>query len=237
MPDHGVAVQPPPRTQRPTPVSRDRSTPEIALLTCGILAPLLYIAMNVVIPMQWVGYSVASQTISELSAIGAPTRGLWVPFGFLYSALVAAFGCGIWVTARRSRALRVAGALVVFQGVFGLFWPPMHLRGGPLTLTDTLHIVWTAVTLLLMLVVMGFAAAALGKRFRLYTIATVAIWLVFGTLTSVDAPRLAANLATPYMGLWERINAGAYMLWVIVLAVALIQDRSPRGTYEYDTTG
>jgi hypothetical protein len=47
-----------------------------ALLVCGILSSLLYVVMNVFVPMQWQGYSSASQTVSELSAIGAPTRPL-----------------------------------------------------------------------------------------------------------------------------------------------------------------
>ena len=47
------------------------------LLVCGILSSLLYAAMNVFVRMLWEGYSYASQTVSELSAIGAPTRRLW----------------------------------------------------------------------------------------------------------------------------------------------------------------
>jgi hypothetical protein len=51
------------------------------LLACGILSSLLYAAMNVFVPMLWDGYTMASQTVSELSAIGAPTRTLWVRLG------------------------------------------------------------------------------------------------------------------------------------------------------------
>jgi hypothetical protein len=47
------------------------------LIVCGILSSLLYVAMNVFVPMLWEGYRSASQTVSELSAIGAPTRPLW----------------------------------------------------------------------------------------------------------------------------------------------------------------
>src|SRR5437762_389013 len=36
-----------------------------ALLLCGILSSLLYILMNIVVPMQWSGYSLAGQTVSE----------------------------------------------------------------------------------------------------------------------------------------------------------------------------
>ena len=69
-----------------------------ALLLCGVLSSLLYVAMTIVVPMYWESYSSASQTVSELSAIGAPTRSLWVPLGLAYTLLVAAFG---WACGRR----------------------------------------------------------------------------------------------------------------------------------------
>lgn len=52
-----------------------------ALLVRGILSSLLYVAMTVFSAMRWESYSSASQAISELSAIGAPTRPLWVLLG------------------------------------------------------------------------------------------------------------------------------------------------------------
>jgi len=192
------------------------------LLVCGILSTLLYICMNIFIPLQWDGYSPASQAISELSAIGAPTRSTWVPLGIVYTLLMAAFGCAVWMSAGVNRRLRVAGALLVFSGLFGLFWPPMHLRGDPSTITDTLHILWSIVTLSIMVVVMGLGASVLGKRFLIYTVATLAVWLACGTLTFMDASRLADNRPTPRLGIWERINIGAYMIWIVVFATMLL---------------
>jgi hypothetical protein len=74
-----------------------------------------------------------------------------------------------------------------------------------------------------MLTVMGLAAAALGKRFRFYTIATVVLWLVFGTLTFLDSPEVASGDPTPWIGVWERINIGAYMFWLVLFALVLLQ--------------
>jgi CubicO group peptidase (beta-lactamase class C family) len=193
------------------------------LLVSGIAAAVLYGAMLVFVPMQWEGYSSASQAISELSAIGAPTRPLWVALGMIYTLLIALFGLGVWSSARRPRALRVAGTALVVSGIFGLFWPPMHLRGTEFTLTDTLHIVWTMVTLLLMLVTIASGAMALGKRFRLYSVATILLFVVFGGLTWLNAPLVAANLPTTWMGVWERANVGLYLLWVVVFAIALLR--------------
>jgi hypothetical protein len=198
-------------------------------LMCGIVSSLLYVAMNVLVPMQWDGYSSASQTVSELSAIGAPTRPLWVPLGVAYTVLVAVFGWGVRASARQNRPLRVAGSLLVAYGVVGLAWPPMHLRevlaAGGGTLSDTMHIAFAIVTVLLMLLAMGFGAAAFGNRFRLYSIATIVILLAFGALTVPDAANIQANLPTPWVGVWERINIGVFLLWVVVLATMLLSAR------------
>ena len=119
------------------------------------------------------------------------------------------------------------GGLLIAYGAIGLApWPPMHQRealaAGGGTLTDTLHIVWSMVTVLLMMLAIGFGAAAFGKRFRLYSIATIVILVAFGALTGSEGSRIAANLTTPGIGIWERINIGVYMLWVVVLAVVLL---------------
>jgi hypothetical protein len=93
-----------------------------------------------------------------------------------------------------------------------------------MSLTDTLHIVWTAAWLAVMLTVMGLAAKVLGRWFRVYTLATLAGFVGFGILTSIEGAHLAAGLPTDYLGLWERINMGAGMLWILVLAATLLRD-------------
>jgi Protein of unknown function (DUF998) len=196
-----------------------------ALLVCGIVSSLLYVVMNVFVAMQLEGYSAASQTVSELSAIGAPTRPQWVVLGIAYTLLVTAFGVGIWGSARRNPPLRVVGGLMVAYGVISLAWPfaPMHSRGEGFSLTDTMHIVLAAVTVLLMLLAIGFGTAAFGTRLRLYSIATLMVLFACGALTFRDGPRIAANLPTPWVGVWERINIGVFLLWVVVLATALLR--------------
>jgi hypothetical protein len=47
------------------------------LLICGILSPILYGVSDVVAGVQSEGYSFRDQTISELGAIGAPSRVLF----------------------------------------------------------------------------------------------------------------------------------------------------------------
>jgi hypothetical protein len=194
------------------------------LLICGILASLLYVASDIVSAMSWEGYSYTHQTVSELRAIGAPTRPLLVPILLAYALLEIAFGLGVWGAAGQKRALRIAGVLLIGLGVIDLVAPfsPMHLRGTESTLTDTMHVILTVVTVLLILLIIGFGAVADGKRFRLYSIATILILLVCGAWAFLDAPRIAANLPTPWVGVRERINIYGYMLWMAVLAIVLL---------------
>jgi hypothetical protein len=215
---------------QPSPITGTRRE---VLLVLGLVSSFLYITMNIVSTLVWREYSSASQTVSELSAIGAPTRAIWLPMGFLYTALVTAFGWGVRQTAGESRALRTAGGLLMVYGLLGIIWPfaPMHLRpalaAGGGTLTDTIHIALGVVTVLLMLAAIGFGAAAFGRRFRIYSIATLVVLFVCGALTALEAPAISTNQPTPLIGVWERINIGAFLLWVVVLSCTLlISDRS-----------
>src|SRR5688500_15943702 len=88
-----------------------------ALLVCGIASSLLYAAMNAFIPLLWSEYSVTTQTISELSAVGAPTRPVWVITGLLYSLLYAGFGWCVWMHADGKRRLRATGGQIIATGL------------------------------------------------------------------------------------------------------------------------
>jgi hypothetical protein len=197
------------------------------LLLFGIFSSVWYLAINIFVPIMYPGYSIVSVTVSELSAINAPTRILWVLLVLPYPLFFALFGWGVLRISSGSRTLKIMGSLIIADSTFNLYWPAMHQRQiialGNGSLTDSLHIVWAMVTLIFMLLIIIFGAAALGKRFRIYSIATLAIFIVFGTLTWLESPGISQNLPTPYIGLWERINIGAFLLWVAVFAVVLIR--------------
>jgi hypothetical protein len=192
------------------------------LLSCGIFSSLLYMAMNIFVPVYFKGYDWVSQSISELSAIDAPTRSLWVILAMAYILLFVLFGWGIIRSFADNWSLSIMGWVIFLYAIVNFFWPPMHLRGQERTFTDILHIVWTIIAVLLFMLIMGFGAIGLGIRFRIYTIFTFIVFIVFGSLSAIEAPAFAQDLPTPFLGVWERINIGAFMLWVIVLSAVLL---------------
>jgi hypothetical protein len=199
-----------------------------AFLVCGVVSSLFYVAMNVVVSVQWPEYSSASQVISELSAVDAPTRPLWVVLGIFYTLLVTLFGWGVRIAAGGDRRLRAAGILIAVYGALGIVWvfAPMHARdvlgAGGGDVRDIVHNTLGGVTEVIYLVALGLAASALGTAFRMYSIATFVILLLFGIQMAREAPRVGMNQPTPLIGVWQRINIGVFLAWVIVLAIVLL---------------
>ena len=204
------------------------------LLSAGILSSLLYVAGDVYRGMRYPGYSFASQTISELSAIGAPSPRLSVILSVTYDALLIAFGIGVLRSAEQMRALRVVGFLFVAFGIAGLAWifAPMQQRGAEIALTDVAHIALSIVSMVFFFALLGVGSRALGVRFRRYSIVTILTVIAFGLLTFVGGLSLAANRPTPWLGVYERVMIYAFMLWVAVLSIALVREgeRSPTGS-------
>ena len=126
------------------------------LLACDILSSVLYVGADLIAAVRFPGYhSFISQAVSELTAVGAPTKGSVEPF------------------------------------------------------------------------FIAVGASLFGRRFRLYSIATLLTLLVFGTWTGIEAGRLAAGQPTPWLGAGERIHIGAYLLWVVVLAFTIRRSTVP----------
>jgi hypothetical protein len=160
------------------------------LLICGILSSLLYVAATILGAIQWKGYSSTSQTVSELIAINAPSAPLVVPLFLTYSVLMFAFGLSVWRSSGQKRVLRIVACFIVGKEVLGLaatLFAPMHMRGQETTLSDTMHALLTGVGVFLcMFPAIGLGATAFGKQFRLYSIGTMLIFIVFGIMSFLD---------------------------------------------------
>jgi hypothetical protein len=199
------------------------------LLSGGVLSSIVYVTADVVCGLRYPGYSFTNQVISELSAIGAPTTALWGNFLQVFAVFFAAFAVGVVRENRANRRLRLTSWLLVAFVLSGPLWSfvPMHQRGDVFAWTDVGHIALGAVMALLITTVIAVGAGALGRRFRLFSRLLVAVALVSGAGTFAYVPRMIDQLSTPWVGTVERIHLYGFLLWVAVLAIALIR-RSPQ---------
>jgi hypothetical protein len=196
-----------------------------ALLACGVLASLVYVATDLLAAVRYPAYhEFRDQMVSELMATGAPTERLVDPVLLFYDVLMVAFAAGVWMSGERRR-FRITGALLGLYGAFGLLGPTvfeMNMRGsGGDPTADQLHILATATLNLLMFAAMGFAASLRGRGFRRYTLGTIAAMIALGGLTWLAARDIPTTGESPWLGLFERVLIGIFLLWVAVLAVIL----------------
>jgi hypothetical protein len=197
------------------------------LLVCGVLSSLLYVAIDVLAAIVYPAYhSFTAQAISELMARGAPTERLVDPLFLLYDVLLIAFGVGVWMSPGPERARRISAALLVVNGALGFLGPTlfeMNMRGTAGGQGDVPHIILTGVLVIVILATIGVGAVANGRAFRRYSFVTLLAVVVTGALTGLQARHLAAGEPTPWFGALERLNIGAYLLWVAVLAVSQLR--------------
>jgi hypothetical protein len=197
-----------------------------ALLICGILASLTYVATDICAGTLYSGYSFADQAVSELFAIGAPTSHIVVPFFTLSSGLVAAFAIGVWRSSPHNRAQRVIAWMMLGNAMNSLvLWSffPMHMRGSTPSFTDAMHGILAINPFVLLSVVFGIAAFK--GWFRSYSAATVLFLLVPAVLSFSNITAFVANQPTPGMGLTERASQYGYQLWQALLAGVLLARR------------
>jgi hypothetical protein len=201
------------------------------LLGCGIASSVLYVASDILISWWDPNYSYRDQSFSELLAPGSPTRPLvLVLLAIPYGVLVTAFGVGVWKAAGGRRTGRITGALLAGYAVIGavggvfLSAPTREtLEAGEETWRNNLHIPATAVMILCILLAMGFGSTLLGRRFRYFSYAMILAIVVFGVWAGIQIGQMEAGEPTPWLGIVERGNVYAIMLWVSVLAIGLLR--------------
>ena len=203
------------------------------LVACGALYALSYVIANdVIAASRFRGYNRMNQAVSELSAKGAASRPFLVAMLPIWTALMIAFGIGLVMSANGKRVLRITGGVLIAHGVVAItwLWFPMTsrqamIRAGTAS-NDTGHLVLATLTIVFILAELGFAAVAFGTGFRVYSAVTAATILVFGALVGPLAAGIPDGKPTPWMGLYERVSIGEWLLWMTVLTVMLLRTRA-----------
>ena len=206
------------------------------LLACGVLAPVFYVVANdVVAACRYPGYDRIARPVSELSATYAPSRPVLVPLGVTIELLMIAFWIGVWRAAPANRALRITAVIMLGFAALGLLAFPFPMVADEVWGANTIHtIIWGVITPLLMLAGIGASAAAFGRAFRRYAILTLVALVAFSVLAGSQAAQIDAGEPVRWFGVTERALIAPWLLWVAVLAVALLRAHGTRPDDELD---
>ena len=199
-----------------------------ALLSCGILAPLLYLGTDLLPGKLLKGYSFSAQSMSELGAAGSPTRLLVVALTLAASAFMIAFGFGVWRAMGPAILPRIVAGLILGNAVTGLaatlFFPN---RFGVRPEFATPGVLLMFISVLCLVLAMVFGAVALHGWMRILSAAIPAAFILLAILRFATAASSVAGTAV-LIGAQERTMAYGLLLWTMALAVHFLL-RSGKG--------
>jgi hypothetical protein len=195
-----------------------------ALLVSGIVATVFRVATDIIVGSRWEGYSRFSQSISELGAIGSPTRGLLVPLEILYTGLMITFALGVWRSAGGGRAVRAIALLLAANMILSLgvlLFLPMTIGAAGEASASVLHVVLMACGVVCFLLAIAFGAIGFRDWFRWLSIGILAAYALLTVIGTVVLPRLMSGPGGPSAGIQERTMVSGFLIWVVLLAMAL----------------
>lgn len=200
---------------------------QILLAVSGILGPILFTIVWVVLGSIQPGYDHLTQTISELGAVGAPNAIIMNAIGIVPAGLlIVAFALGLHRGISGEKRSKIGPALLALVGVgvvaLGIFpGDPAELE----SFTTLMH-VWVGI--LLSLFGLWLAPLVIARRlkedirwqsYRRYSLATGAVLLGLLGLTLAVSP----GVLEPIGGLLNRLGPGVLFLWVVVMAIHLLR--------------
>lgn len=190
------------------------------LALCGMISPIVYTAMWVIIGSLQSDYSHIKTDISSLYAVGAPNKRLSQSLIILSSVLLFLFYIGLYGGLNDEGGSIIGPILFLISSVFGLLvalFFPLDAGGEIKTIRGKMHLVLVVASGLLTI------AGMVALWFRLQSVAE---WSAFASYSLISAiVSLILVIITgifttsDYMGLLERIMVSPYQIYYFVLSL------------------
>lgn len=204
----------------------------------GVLSPLVYLFHVVLGGILRKGYNHLEQPISDLTASGAPDRGLLEVITAVYGicGLIFAMGAFLYMKRFKVKILNASLVLFIIMSLITLSYKifPQDMPGQALTFTGLMHFVVTGLIVPVAILSPLFAGLGFRKlngfsRFSVYSVVTSVLIFASGGMSVIF---IAQRL--PFFGLVERINIGALQIWTCILALVIFTlEENKAGVWSY----
>ena len=206
----------------------------------GIFGPIIFLLNDIIGSIITENYSPITHAVSELTQAGAENAVLLSSIFLIAGIMLAIFGIGIALHYKysESKLIFLGGIFIMFLGIFSALSGtifPMDPFDTEATFAGNMHIIITGVNIILITLAIPMIGIGLNrlkkwKSFRLYSIITVLIMIIFGVSTSF----LVMN-DIELLGLFERVTIYAYQSWIFVLAYLFLKQKSEQENSSDDT--
>ena len=197
------------------------------LLSCGIIAALLYGGTDMIAGLATPGYNFATMSASILSSFGTTTRPYMLPLSIVADFLLIAFAVGVWFSANHNWAMRVTAGLLAGNAVFTLIatiFFPINPGEAMNTYANKMNVTLMATSVVLFFLAICFGAVANHNWFRYFSIGII-VFLFAGDIFATWGlkPALGGGSFPPVVGVQERTMIYGELLWLSLQAIVLLR--------------
>ena len=190
------------------------------LAICGMLSPIIYTAMWIIIGSRQSGYSHIRDDISSLFAVGAPYRRLAQLFVITESTLLFVFFIGLQDGINDTGGSIIGPILFLISSILGILialFFPLDEGGEFTTYKGKMHI--ALVVLMGLFTIAGMVLLWLRLQFVIIWSGFAIYSLVSAILSLIGVIISSIFAAGKYRGIIERIMVTPYQLYYFVLAI------------------
>ena len=198
------------------------------LAICGIIGPIVYAIIVIILGFLHPDYNHVTQYMSELGAVGAPYAIIMDTVGLpLLGLLMIFFAFGLHRGIGEDKGAKIGPTLVAVSGtalvMTGIF--PCDPGCADVTFVGNMHSVFATIAGFAMLL----APIAISPRLRndyrwqgylVYSLATV---VVAGIISAVFGLMIFEAWTRALEGALQRISMGLLLLWIDVMAIRLLR--------------
>lgn len=187
------------------------------LAACGVIGPILFTSIVIILGLLRPGYNHVSQTMSELGEVGAPNAVIQDANFILYGLLTIAFAYGLHKDVSYGKGSKVGPILVGFFG-------GVLMEAGINPLPSPSHVpasipAFVALTIAPLIISRRLKQDIRWQGYRSYSLVTgvIAIILLLLVLST------GQGVLKPWFGALQRIAVAPLFLWIEVIAIHLLR--------------
>ncbi|HPS42646.1 MAG TPA: DUF998 domain-containing protein [Anaerolineaceae bacterium] len=191
------------------------------LLSCGIIAALLYLGTDLLAGKLVKGYHIFVHSMSDLSAAGSSVRPLVLTLNLVAGVCLIAFSVGIWNAAGPAILPKIISVLItlnVLASLVSAIFFPNTLGERPVFATPGVLLMFISV--LSFVLAMVFGAFAFPNWMRILSIIIPAIYILLAALRFITAS-LSPVKTEGLIGTQERTMVWGFLLWIVSLSIYL----------------
>ncbi|MDV3292808.1 MAG: DUF998 domain-containing protein [Nitrososphaerales archaeon] len=189
--------------------------------TCGVIAPISFTVIVIILGLLNPSYSHLSQGISELGAVGAPYAIVQDANFLLTGSLIIAFAVGLQKGIGDGQGSKIGPVLLALDGGFGA------VGAGIFPLPSPLHTPLSAIGVISLVIAPPFISRRLKRDFRWqsyrsYSLATGMVVVMIFLLFLFTGLFVGQDVLEPWMGVLQRMLLAPLLVWIEVMAIHLL---------------